>query len=51
MLLPQDNMNPLEGLERSALALAATVHRRPPAALVRPQHAARLAAGAGAGAA
>ncbi len=39
-------MNPIDGVERSSLILASTVHRRPAADLIRPEHvpAARLRA-------
>eukprot|EP00812_Abedinium_dasypus_P008407 NODE_216_length_1798_cov_434.676420.p1 GENE.NODE_216_length_1798_cov_434.676420~~NODE_216_length_1798_cov_434.676420.p1 ORF type:complete len:500 (+),score=142.24 NODE_216_length_1798_cov_434.676420:3-1502(+) len=39
----EDNVNPIEKVERSALAMAATVHRQPAAALVQPCHLPRLA--------
>ena len=34
----QDNINPVDGVERSSLILASTVHRRPAADLIRPEH-------------
>ena len=34
----QDNVNPVEGVERSSLILASAVHRRPAADLIRPEH-------------
>jgi hypothetical protein len=34
----QDNVNPVEGVERSTLILASAVHRRPAVDLVRPEH-------------
>jgi hypothetical protein len=42
----QDNVNPIDGVERSSLILASTVHGRPAADLIRPEHvpAARLRA-------
>ena len=36
----QDNVNPVDGVERSSLILASTVHAVPPAELVCPEHAA-----------
>mmetsp|Transcript_5914 Transcript_5914/g.13976 ORF Transcript_5914/g.13976 Transcript_5914/m.13976 type:complete len:977 (-) Transcript_5914:254-3184(-) len=40
----QDNMNPIENVERSALIMASTIHQQPVAALVRASHQARLRA-------
>ena len=34
----QDNINPVDGVERSSLILASTVHGRPAADLIRPEH-------------
>ncbi len=34
----QDNVNPVEGVERSSLILASAVHHRPAADLIRPEH-------------
>ncbi len=38
MNLPQDNLNPVDGVERSSLILASAVHSRPAAELIRPEH-------------
>ncbi|CAE7717420.1 unnamed protein product, partial [Symbiodinium pilosum] len=40
----QDNMNPIENVERSALIMASTIHQQPLGALVRASHQARLRA-------
>eukprot|EP00930_Biecheleria_cincta_P046775 TRINITY_DN3230_c0_g1_i1.p1 TRINITY_DN3230_c0_g1~~TRINITY_DN3230_c0_g1_i1.p1 ORF type:complete len:947 (-),score=250.40 TRINITY_DN3230_c0_g1_i1:101-2941(-) len=38
----QDNMNPIEKVERSCLIMASTVHQAPPAALINEAHQARV---------
>jgi hypothetical protein len=40
----QDNVNPIEKVERSALIMGTTVHRRSAAELLRPDQTARMAA-------
>jgi len=40
----QDNMNPIENVERSVLIMASTIHQQPVAALLRASHQARLRA-------
>ena len=39
----QDNINPIEKVERSLLIMASTLHHIPAAALVAPEHTLRLA--------
>ena len=34
----QDNVNPVDGVERSTLILASTVHSHPAVDLIRPEH-------------
>ena len=36
--LVQDNINPVEGVERSSLILASAIHRLPAVDLIRPEH-------------
>ena len=38
----QDNVNPIEKLERSSLIVASTIQNRPPAALIAPEHLERV---------
>lgn len=40
----QDNMNPIENVERSVLIMASTIHQQPVAALLRASHQVRLRA-------
>eukprot|EP00656_Telonema_subtile_P054097 TRINITY_DN7986_c0_g1_i2.p1 TRINITY_DN7986_c0_g1~~TRINITY_DN7986_c0_g1_i2.p1 ORF type:complete len:142 (+),score=40.91 TRINITY_DN7986_c0_g1_i2:177-602(+) len=42
----QDNVNPIEKVERSMLIMANTVHKIPAHVLVKPEHSARLMAAA-----
>jgi hypothetical protein len=36
--LAQDNINPIEGVERSSLILASAIHRLPSVDLIRPEY-------------
>ena len=38
----QDNINPIDKVERSSLILATTIHAKPVSELVKPQHLSRL---------